>query len=590
MAKEQTLRLIFRFIGEYARPYWKWYLSGLFFLFATNWLTVQIPRQLARAIDAMGANGHPEVVRQALLMIAAMGISIMLVRTLSRVLFFTPGRLIEFKLKNNILAHMMRLQPQQVGTWESGDIVSRSSNDITYLRALVGFGGLQIANVTIAVALAGAQMIALSPRLTLLVLAPMAVGLVIVQIGISKFYLLVRQSQENLASLSSHILSTLHGIQTVQGFNAQEALQRRFTERNEAYLETNLHLARVRTFFMPILVHCGGLSIAILLVVGGSMIQEGTLSVGELVGFTTYVAILLNPLRSLGWLLSVFQRGITSLERVYELTDTAPDRPEGEQGVVLDKEGGPEFRLEKLTYAYPDAPDSPVLKDLTFVLPSGSVVGLFGKTGSGKTTLLRLLMRSINPPPGTLFVDGTDICQLDLDAWRRDVSVVPQLPFLFSQSLAENVAMGDMDEEKMLEAVHTAALSPDIKALPDGVNTLVGQKGIMLSGGQRQRTALARGLYRETRCLLLDDVLSAVDHGTEKRLIEALEARANAKAPESRPTTVLVSNRISALHHADQILVLDEGRLVDQGTHSELIARPGLYQDAWKHQAGSEEP
>lgn len=589
MAKESALKLIFRFIREYARPYWKWYLAGLFFLFATNWLTVQIPRQLARAIDSMGINGDPEAVRNALLLIAGMGISIMLVRTLSRVLFFTPGRLIEFKLKNNILAHMMRLQPEQVGKWESGDIVSRTSNDITYLRALVGFGGLQIANVTIAVTLAGAQMIALSPRLTLLVLAPMAVGLVIVQIGISKFYLLVRQSQEHLASLSSHILSTLHGIQTVQGFNAQDALQKRFTERNQAYLKTNLHLARVRTFFMPILVHCGGLSIAILLVVGGNMVQEGSLSVGELVGFTTYVAILLNPLRSLGWLLSVFQRGITSLERVYELTDTVPIRPEGDQGVVLERKGGPEFHLKGLTYAYADAPESPVLKDLTCVIPSGSVVGLFGKTGSGKTTLLRIIMRAINPPQGTLFVDGTDICKLDLDAWRRDLSVVPQLPFLFSQSLAENVAMGDMDEERMLQAVHTAALGPDIKALPNGVDTLVGQKGIMLSGGQRQRTALARGLYRESRCLVLDDVLSAVDHGTEKRLIEALEERGNAKAPEERPTTILVSNRISALHHADQILVLDEGRLVDQGTHAELIARAGLYQDAWRHQAGGEE-
>lgn len=314
------------------------------------------------------------------------------------------------------------------------------------------------------------------------------------------------------------------------------------------------------------------------------------LSVGELVGFTTYVAILLNPLRSLGWLLSVFQRGITSLERVYELTDTEPDRPEGNEGVVLQNRGGPEFRFEGLSYAYPDAPESPVLKDLTCVLPSGSVVGLFGKTGSGKTTLLRLITRSINPPPGSLFVDGTDIRLLDLSAWRQDVSVVPQLPFLFSESLAENVAMGDMNEERMLQAVHTAALGPDLQALPDGVNTLVGQKGIMLSGGQRQRTALARGLYRETRCLVLDDVLSAVDHGTEQRLIEALEARSNAKDPQDRPTTLLVSNRVSALHHADLILVLDEGHLVDQGTHSELTQRPGFYQDAWKHQAGGDEP
>lgn len=590
MVEEQTLKLIFRFIAHYARPYWIWYLSGILFLFATNWLTVQIPRQLARAIDAMGAQGQPEIVRSALIWIGVMGLGIMIVRTLSRVLFFTPGRLIEFRLKNDILAHMMRLQPQQVARWESGDIVSRSSNDITYLRALVGFGGLQIVNVTIAVALAGAQMLALSPRLTLLVLAPMGVGLIIVQIGISKFYLLVRQSQEHLASLSSHILSTLHGIQTVQGFNAQDALEERFTERNEAYLNTNLHLARVRTFFMPLLVHCGGLSIAILLVVGGNMVQANSLSVGELVGFTTYVAILLNPLRSLGWLLSIFQRGMTSLERVYEMLDTVPNRPEGTEGAVLNDESGPEFELKNLSYAFPDAPETPVLKNVTCSIPSGSVVGLFGKTGSGKSTLLRLIMRSINPEPNSLFVDGVDICQLDLDVWRKQVSVVPQQPFLFSQSLAENVAMGEMDHDKMLNAVHTAALTPDIKALPNGVDTLVGQKGIMLSGGQRQRTALARGLYRETRCLILDDVLSAVDHGTEKRLIEALEERANAREHGKRPTTLLVSNRISALHHADLILVLEDGRLVDQGSHSDLIQRPGLYQTAWKHQSGSSNP
>jgi ATP-binding cassette subfamily B protein len=188
-----------------------------------------------------------------------------------------------------------------------------------------------------------------------------------------------------------------------------------------------------------------------------------------------------------------------------------------------------------------------------------------------------------------LFVDGVDILALDLDHWRAQLSVVPQQPFLFSQSLAENVTMGPMDRERMLDAVHTAALGPDLDALPDGVDTLVGQRGIMLSGGQRQRTALARGLYRRTRCLLLDDVLSAVDHGTEQRLIAGLEARAQ-QAPEgSRPTTFLVSNRVSALRHADSILVLHEGRLADQGTHKELITRPGPYQDAWKYQVRESE-
>jgi len=580
------LKQLFRFLNLYGRPYWPWYLAGIVFLIATNWLTVRIPLELARAIDALGPDGDPAVVERAVLLIALMGLSIMVVRTLSRVLFFTPGRLIEFRVKNDILAHMMRLQPQQVSQWESGDIVSRSSNDITYLRALIGFGGLQIVNVTVAIALAGYQMVLLSPKLTLICLAPMLVGLAVFQIGLAKFYLLVRQSQESLASLSSHILSTLHGIHTVQGFNAEGALKKRFVAHNRSYLEINLRLARIRSFFMPLLVHSGALSIAILLLFGGEMVQRGDLSVGELVGFTTYVAILLNPLRSLGWLLSIFQRGLTSLERVFELLDTQPDRPEGESGLQLEGHHGPSFHIDGLSYAYPDAPEKTVIKDLRAEIPRGSVVGLFGKTGSGKTTLLRVLMRSINPPRGSVFVDGQDILDLDLDHWRKQLSVVPQQPFLFSQTLAENVAMGPMDRERMLHAVETAALKPDLQALPDGVDTVVGQRGIMLSGGQRQRTALARGLYRDYRCLLLDDVLSAVDHATEQQLIESLEARAQSNPEGTRPTAFMVSNRLSALRHADTILVLDDGCLVDQGTHKELISRPGPYQNAWKHQVG----
>jgi ATP-binding cassette subfamily B multidrug efflux pump len=582
------LKKLYRFIAHYGRPYWQWYLGGIAFLIATNWLTVRIPLELARAIDALGPQGDPEVIDRAVVLIAGMGVGIMVVRTLSRVLFFTPGRLIEFRVKNDILAHMMRLQPQQLDQWENGDIVSRTSNDITFLRALVGFGGLQIVNVTVAITLAGYQMMALSPRLTMLCLAPMAVGIVIVQFGISEFPRLVRKSQVQLSSLSSHILSTLHGIQTVQSFNAEDALEKEFVTHNQTYLETNLELAHIRSFYMPLLVHAGGLSIAILLVVGGNMVQTGALSVGELVGFTAYVAILLNPLRSLGWLLSVFQRGMTSLERTYELLDTVPDRPEGLNGVHPQSTQGPAFSIRELNYAYPDAPEKPVLQDISIDLPSGHTIGIFGKTGSGKTTLLRLLTRSINPPEGSLFVDNVDIRKLDLNAWRSQVSVVPQRAFLFSQSLAENVAMGPMDRERVLAAVNLAALGPDLEVLPNGVDTLVGQRGIMLSGGQRQRTALARGIYRKSRCLVLDDVLSAVDHGTEKRLIAALEQRSIEGLSGERPTTLLVSNRLSALTHATLILVLDEGRLIDHGNHTELIARPGPYQDAWRHQSGAE--
>ena len=231
-------------------------------------------------------------------------------------------------------------------------------------------------------------------------------------------------------------------------------------------------------------------------------------------------------------------------------------------------------------------PKDPVLSDINADIPSGSTVGLFGRTGSGKSTLLKLISRAYNPPPNTISVDGWEILELDLDDWRSQTSVVPQQPFLFSESIEHNISMGTADAERLQETLKGAALETDLEALPNGTNTLVGERGIMLSGGQRQRVALARGLYREFDLLLLDDVLSAVDHHTEKQLIDTLVQTGRGQEKDSRPTMLLVSHRVSAMRHADNILVLDEGRLVDQGTHDELTRRPGPYQEAWQQQSG----
>ena len=275
----------------------------------------------------------------------------------------------------------------------------------------------------------------------------------------------------------------------------------------------------------------------------------------------------------------MIQRGRAALERIFELIDAPVERPEGTSGVVVTAGRGPAIELCDLRFAYPDESDHEVLTGLTANIPAGGVVGLFGRTGSGKSTLLRLLVRLYHPPPGAILIDGVDLVTLDLESWRQRLAVVPQRPFLFSDTIADNVTLeAGAGENEVRAAIEMAALEPDLESLPEGLETVVGERGIMLSGGQRQRVALARGLYRGGDVLILDDVLSAVDHHTEAQLVETVAGLA--RRPEA-PTVLISSHRLSALRHCDIVLVLDGGRLVDSGPHAELIRRPGLYRDTW---------
>ncbi len=583
------MRIILKFFRTYVSPYWYWFVAGVACLFGTNWLAVQIPLQLAQAIDAIrdGQTTGP-VVTNAAILIAVMGFSVIVIRTLSRVLFFTPGRLLEFQIKNKLFANLLRQQPSFYSKWDAGDIISRSSDDMTFLRVMIGFGLLSVFNTGAALLLTGTQMFLLSWKLTLLVLLPIVLALVIVQIGIYRLFDLMKATREQLSDLSEHVLSSIHGVQTIQGFRAEEAFLQRFDQRNEKYRDTTLYVAKIRARILPLLVLGGGVCIWMLLAVGGPMTANKELTVGQLVAFTTYIAYLLMPLRSLGWMMSVFQRGQASLERVLELLEAPPEKPEGDNPSPLPKDGVVSLHIKDLNFAYPDAPDSPVLSNITTDIPAGSWVGVFGRTGSGKTTLMRLLTRLYNPPPGTVFLNNLDITAADLDAWRERFAMVPQTPFLFSDTIRSNIAM-DKDnagDEALQDVLRQAALEKDINAFPEGLDTIVGERGIMVSGGQRQRITLARALHRPFDVLFLDDVLSAVDHRTEKELIHTLEEVATASAAHgARPTVVLVSHRLSALAHCDKILVLEDGKLVDEGKHDELIERPGPYQDAWQHQA-----
>ena len=551
-----------RLLKDYAWRYRWWYAAGVVFLSVTNWLTVSIPGQIGLAVDGL-QNANPIGVHVSL--IAVMGFGVIAVRTLSRILIFNPGRHVEYSLRRDLFAKLLRLQPAFYAGHRRGDIVSRASNDISWVRTLVGFGGLQVVNVTIAVALTGWKMVW----------------------AIRRLFWLSRRNQEQLGEISEHVLGSLQGMATIQGFVAEEAFVDRFEERNLEWLSTGMKLAVIRATALPLLVLAGGIATFALIGVGGPMVLGGTLTVGNLVAFSALLAVLLPPLRSMGWMLSVIQRGRAALERIFELMDAPIDRPESDRGLRPAAGHGPALAIRTLSFAYPDDPERPVLEDVSVELPPGTVVGLFGRTGSGKTTLLRLLARLYNPPRGTIDVDGRDLLALDLVTWRRRTSMVPQRPFLFSDSIAANIALGEEpDLERVRRAADLAALGPDLEALPDGLDTVVGERGIMLSGGQRQRVALARGLYRGGDLLILDDVLSAVDHETEARLVETLAGLAN--EPQA-PTVFIASHRVSALRHTDTVLVLDRGRLIASGPHGELIRQDGLYRDMWEAQRARRE-
>ena len=567
---------IVRLLRHYAWRYRWSYLGGIVFVVLTNYLAVSIPGQIGHAIDALRSSGP---VAPYVTAIALMGLAVIGVRTLSRILIFNPGRDLEYHLRSDLFAKLLALQPPFYAKHKRGDIVSRASNDISWVRTLVGFGGLQVVNVTIAVALTGWKMAALSPRLTLVAGLPIVLGVAAVQGAIQRLFQLSRINQEQLGEISEHVLGSLQGMATIQGFVAEESFVERFEKRNLEWVRVGMKLAIIRAAALPLLVLSGGVAMFAVVAVGGPMVLAGALTVGELAAFTALLTVLLPPLRSFGWMLSVIQRGRASLDRVFELMDEPVERPEGAEGVVLPAGAGPAIELRELGFSYPDAPNFRVLEGISTSIPAGAVVGLFGRTGSGKSTLLRLLARLFNPPVGTVLVEGHDILELDLDAWRRRVTMVPQRPFLFSESIAANISLAETaDDVPVREAARKAALEQDLHALPDGLQTVVGERGITLSGGQRQRVALARGIARGGDLLILDDVLSAVDHSTEARLVDTMTEIAHGPGA---PTVLIASHRLSAFRTCDTILVLDRGRLVDRGSHDELIARPGPYRDAW---------
>jgi len=582
---ERSETLVARFLRRYARRNVPQYFVGALMLLATNWVVVRIPTLIGEALNVLEMGGPTALLqtRSIAIELALLGVLVTIVRTLSRILFFNPGRDIEYQLSVDLFAHLLSLQRPYYLRHKVGELVSLASNDTTSVRLLVGFAGLQLCNVAVAVPLHIYQMAATDVVLTAWCLVPMLLGALYLRATVRRFFDLVRQGMVLLARLSDRVLESYSGIATVRSHAAEEATLARFDALNQEYLALALRIATIRAFGMPVLGFAGLVSTAIVLWVGGERVLQGTMQVGDIATFSALLLSLVAILTGLAWVLAAISRGMVSLRRVDAVLETSDDLPPASVRTVMTTP--PHLELRGLSFGYPGSDDQ-ALQGISVCVAPGHTLGIFGKTGSGKSTLIELLARVFTPPKGTIFLDGVDIRDIDLANLRRGMAVVPQAAFLFSTSLRENVSLrGDASEvDLQLEhALDAAALRDDLDALPAGIETIVGERGVMLSGGQRQRAALARALYLERPLLLLDDVLSAVDQTTETRMVAAI--RRLGRHTDASPTTVIVSHRTSVLEHADEILVLEDGKVIERGTHKQLIRQAGEYALAHGHQS-----
>ena len=561
---------------KYIKSYKGVILTGGVCIVVTNSLTMVIPYIIKIILDLMENSAPMSVLLEFIYLTVALAVTAGIFRFFTRRTIIWTSRKIEYSLRSELFGHLLKLTPSFYHENRTGDIMARSTNDLEAVRMMVGPGIMHISNTIITLIVAIPLMLTLSPALTMYAMIPMALFPFIINRLSNQLYKRSVRIQEEFASLTSTAQENLSGIRVVRAYSQEDAETENFQLRSDKYMGVNMDMARVQALFMPLVTAIAALLSLSILYFGGVEVIEKRISLGTLVAFFAYLSMMIWPLIAIGFVISIYQRGMASLGRINKILHTEPKvKREATANFSQPMKGKIEFR--NLSFAYNG---KKILNNINLTIEPGKTIGLVGQTGSGKTTLVSLLPRLFPVAAGSIFIDDVDINKWDLDSLRSQIGVAPQEPFLFSDTVGANIGFGvdSPDREKMLTASRTAALDKDVIDFPKGYETIVGERGITLSGGQKQRTAMARAIMTEPRLLILDDAMSAVDTETEDEISHRI------KEVLKNCTAIIISHRMSSVKDADQIVYLADGQIVEKGTHQELMAAGGKYAETYRRQ------
>lgn len=569
-------KILINFIKEHIVSY----SIGALFMLLTSYIQTLFPKVLGNTIDILKINNfNPRAVYINLGYIILIALGTFASTYAWRNLIIGNGRTLECCLREKLFAHLQKLSPEFYNRRKTGDLIAYAINDINAVRMTFGPAtAMAINGIVICVISVYSMARTINWRLTILSLLPVPI-IILVMCNIGK---LVRKRfkkvQESFAAISDRVQENINGIRVIKAYVQEDYEVKKFQKLNDQMVESNLKMVGVSAYLAPSIELCFSISFVLNLILGGNMVLKGKISLGDFIAFNGYLTMIMAPIISIGRIITIFQRGMASLSRLNEIFNIDPEIKEGHNLIKSPIKGS--IEIKDLSFSYPNSKEL-VLSNISLTIPQGNTLGIIGKTGSGKSTLVDLLLKMYNVPNGKIFFDGTDINDYELNTLRDCFGFVPQDNFLFNDSIADNIRFFKdiYSEDEVINAAKDSCIYESIMAFPREFDEILGERGVNLSGGQKQRISIARALIKNPQILILDDALSAVDTITEKQILK------NLKRVRKNKTSIIIAHRISAVIDAEEIIVLDKGKILERGTHLELLQKGGLYYDIYKAQS-----